>query len=1254
LLRAFNLSQLQSAGARYTPGIDPNAPNLEIMPLLRAIHCISCGSELIDELNSFVTQLNDKWNLAKRCCEDSQQLQSLVEQVSIHATAMVQRIRGGNSKLLDKYLEALKMLESILTKEFHRIRHLEEEIAENNRAKAAGATETAYSSGISEVRASFNSVQDVLSVVNSAIEDYSESNGQLISNGVALLSGLWGTGKTHLLCDVTRHRMGAQRPTLLILAKNFQTEPNVLRSIAAKSGISDDIRIIIAHLDELGARADERALILVDGVNEGPRKAWSKAVDELVALVDEHQNVSLLVSCRSPFEEVTLSAYFRAKAVHREHRGFDEQEFNAQAEFFHYYKVPLPEVPLLSEEFSRPLTLKLICEAFRDLRTTKQKAGFAGLASGQKGMTYVLETFVNRVSQPIENEFRLPQKSIWLLLKGSDVPIAELGSGFAPTMAHSLKEYVGRRTALRIIRQHFPELTARQRMRLIERMRTSGLIDEDSVWGRGNEDGKYSVVYRLPYQRFSDHLIARHLLARYLNKKDPTSIAQSFSGQNPLSRVFSVTSKWHGYSKPGWAEALIAEFPESTKRTITDEAQRELYFFLPKRSQNLNHYYKPFLSGLFWRSPQAFSDATNQLINAFLTQGSEDMWRGVIDALVALAIKPNHPYPAERLYRYLASFSIVDRDLKWSEYLRRTYSATSVRRLSRWIETVEIVGDLTGFAKQLIVLLSLLLVTVDRAERDLVTYALVVIGEKHPRLLFDHVITTLSFNDPYVSERMLAAAYGTALSQWQVMRNEDFHEAFGNFARHIFDQLFAPNAPHATHHVLARDYALGIVQIGLRLDSAVVSTLEMKYLAPPYAHIRSVFPPIDQITDADIADGKSAIHMDFGNYTMGRLIVDRRNYDDEHRDYKDVRRQIEWRIGNLGYREDKFSTIDKMIGSSNYLSHKEDGEKCDRYGKKYSWIAYFEMYGLREANRKLKEWRLGERTSDCDIDPSFPKEPRENGITIPNLPRYAGLSDEQWLSDGPAPDYTHLLRLPVLNNEQGHWILLDGYIAQEEVTHIREVFTFTRGVFVSPAKVAELRDKYESSAYPGNDEIPSSARDIYAYAGEIGMQDRYCRHSLDKNGKYKRFTEKAFEVWQRTPGVKVEIPTRSFEWESYHSKMNQVSAYLMPTPRMIQELGLHLRGREIDFFDQNGRIASQYVKAGEGHRGNQHQLLYLREDLLQKYLSITRQTLVWMNWGERDWVNKGGSGSKDPRPAAVFQCNQNIHKRFTTYKELSR
>jgi hypothetical protein len=245
------------------------------------------------------------------------------------------------------------------------------------------------------------------------------------------------------------------------------------------------------------------------------------------------------------------------------HLGFDDQEFDAQAAFFEYYRLPLPEVPLLDREFSRPLTLKLICQSLQNLTGKKLAKGFAGIASGQKGMTFVLESFVKRVGEPIEGEFGLNAKGCWFLLKGGDQIADKRLAGFAPCMAVNLRGYVRPAEADRIIAANYPALKPAQRRQLLDALRTNGLIEEDAIWYSSRSEFKSRVVFRLPYQRFSDHLVARHLLKTHLDVSSAATIRRSLSAKSPLARIFRIAGRYQrGYAEPGWAQALITEFPE--------------------------------------------------------------------------------------------------------------------------------------------------------------------------------------------------------------------------------------------------------------------------------------------------------------------------------------------------------------------------------------------------------------------------------------------------------------------------------------------------------------------------------------------------------------------------------------------------------------------------------------------------------------------------------------------------------------------
>lgn len=1187
------------------------------------------------------------------------------------------RLRSRDVTAVDEWADLLSQIDAVLMAD---MAHWEAE-----EAKLA-PDDGSYSSARNTVRANMNAIGRCLRVIRDEAEYAASASFKLLFDPTLLIGGEWGTGKTHLLCDVTCERLTRDAPTILVLAKNF--EGDILADICARLGEATSVAETFDELELAGRGAMGRTVFIVDGVNEGRRREWRQAISTLLSLVASHPNIGLVVTCRTPFEAIALEKSDLGKFHRLTHYGFDEQEFDAQAAFFQYYQLPLPEVPLLDREFSRPLTLKLICQSLQSLSGKKLAKGFAGIASGQRGMTFVLESFVNRVGQPIEREFGLLEKGCWILLKGADQFADKRIAGFAPCMAANLRGYVLPSEADRIVAASYPAIRPAQRRQLLEAMRTNGLIEEDAIWS-STKSGQHKsrVVYRLAYQRFSDHLIARHLLKAYLDTSTPAAIRGSFAAASPLAKVFRLTDRNYGhYAEPGWAQALITEFPERVGTKLPPK-QCELFFSLPPEAQDLNAYFEPFIEGLFWRNPTAFTDGTRMVINQYLGAGSR-VWERVVDALAAVATKPNHPYHAKRLYKFLSRWPMADRDLRWSEYLRRRYASPTIHRLLTWAEKLDTVNMTRAAAAELVVLFSLVLTTVVRSDRDLATKALVLIGEQHPDMLFSHVVASLDFNDPYLPERMLAAAYGTTLSLVDSKKTVSFRPLLGDLAQKLYRQMFGPRARNATHHTLMRDYALGIIEVAQRAGCVKLPKTSVRHLSRPFPNTPSPFASDGKPDESVKVAIGHAIQMDFGNYTIGRLIPNRANYDETKPDYVRVRAKIERRMFDLGYRDERFKHVESEIGRNSWNAR--DAHKVDRYGKKYSWIAYFEMWGERDANRKLPDWRLGSRTSDCGVDPTFPKAPTDWNPPLPDLFGPPAATTENWVAGGFTPNWHSLLVVPEINGHGGEWVLVEGFVQGADGSHDRELFAFLRGVFVAKKDVDTLRSKFLAVDYPGNQEIPEGTDEHYLFAGEPGHRQCFARHLLKRNGQYRRQTAEAFDEYvhdygagekrsltikiasmsgaatgdeeasvlefdvpttRHIPGVRLELPTIHFAWESYHSAHNTFSGFDLPAPSLIQRLGLYCHDREIDFFDTSGRPATLYRQAGEGYSGDMHRLLYVRADLLRRYLKETRLVLVWCNWGERDWLKKMEGYDLLPNEGRqrVFQTHAHIHRTFSQW-----
>jgi hypothetical protein len=1278
-LTSLSKEQINQAGQRYTPGIDSKAPNLRIDALITAIENVACGTGALARFAGVLDTFSMHWDSAKNCSQRRGAIQALTDQALTFLPAALDRLRARDARAADEWSETLGHIESELEADMNHWR--------GEDAKLPPTTEDGgYSSERNVIRSNMNSIGTCLRVVRDEIGFAQSAAFKVLFEPLLLIRGEWGTGKTHLLCDVTQIRISQGQATVLVLAKNF--EGRVVAEICGRieAGRGED-----EFFDQLQALADEqgsRAVVIVDGVNEGRRREWREAVSTLQSLVASRPGVGLIVTCRTPFESIAIEQNDLNKFHKVTHLGFDDQEFDAQAAFFDYYRLPLPEVPLLDREFSRPLTLKLICQSLQDLSEKKLAKGFAGIASGQKGMTFVLERFVQRLGQPIEGEFGLNAKGCWLLLKGTDQIADRRLAGFAPCMAVNLRGYVRPAEADRIIAANYPALRPAERRRLLEALRTSGLIEEDAIWYSSRVGLKSRVVYRLPYQRFSDHLVARHLLTTYLDASSAITIRRSFSTKSPLGRIFRIASRYQReFTEPGWAQALITEFPERVGTRLPSK-ERELFFVLPKRAQSLNAYFHPFIEGMFWRNPEAFTEGTRVVINSYLKAGGQARER-VFDALAAVSTKPKHPYHARRLYNFLATFPMPERDLQWSEYLRRRHSSPTIHRLLTWAQKLRAANMTPQSAKELVILLSLVLTTVNRNDRDIATKALVLIGERFPDVLFRHLETSLAFNDPYLPERMLAAAYGTTLSLVDSECAATFRPVLGPLATTLYLKMFAPGAKYATHHTLMRDYALGIIEMAQRAKCVELPNSASRNLAAPYPNTLSTFTSNGTPdTKVEGAIGR-AIQIDFGNYTIGRLIPQRSNYDDKHPGYLQVRAKIERRMFDLGYREEHFRDSDREIGNTSFHARVQD--KVDRYGKKYSWIAYFEMWGEREAARKLPDWRLGERTSDCGVDPSFPKPPPQWTPPIPDMFGASGGATGAWVGGGFTPDWGPLLVVSEINGYPGEWILVEGFLRGVDTSNDRDIFAFLRGLFVARKDVTALRSKFLAIEYPGNDAIPSGATETYLYAGEAGRRQNYVQRLRQRDGTYRRQTAEAFVGYKRVrtklkrpvrnltikldsedgadserslvhlldpsyemrrvPGIRVELPSVQFGWESYHSTQNELSGFAFPAPRLIQRLGLASRNREIDFYDSAGIPGSLYREAGDGWRGNQHKLLYVRADLLRRYLTDTRQALVWCNWGERGWLNKmdGPDVIRTQERQRIWEVHGHIHRSFSEW-----
>ena len=992
-----------------------------------------------------------------------------------------------------------------------------------------------------------------------------------------------GCGKTELAAQLTAPTDGHPAGVLLYGADLHARHSldDLARGVVINGRPVPSFEALVAAVDAAGQRAGRRLPIVIDGLNEAedPRD-WKGQLASLAVILQAYPYVLVIGTLRSAFASEALPDDLDRLEI----PDFENDTVEAVRRYFQYYRIDPSDAELPWGLLRHPLTLRMFCEV-----TNPERKRTVGVEAMPGSLTALFDRYLEQVAERITE--------------------------IAPRSRRYYESDI--RTALNQIGLALWEGNARS-LDIVQLRRRLG--DEPRPWNESivralEHDG---VLLRVPGERpsaghvaivfdaLAGHLVADALLGEFGGRGFEAWVRES----NNVASLTGDLEERHPLATDIF-RALVGLTPRRMHR-------RQLWPLLDEPSRTEAVYEAAWLEGAYLDH-----ETVSQLGTLVIQTPSRR--RDLFERLNNTRAARFHPLNANFLDAVLRPMSMADRDLRWTEWIRRKNEerineaiVKDLQRLERRWQTEEtrnvrdqlrarwVMWTLTSTVRQL---------------RDYATRALYWFGCGDPDALFNLALDALLVNDPYVPERLFAACYGIAMSLWADPRGSKVQDTLPAFANTLVDRMFVPGAPHPTRHALMRDYALGVISVAAKVAPGCIPDDKLRYLKPPFDHLPSPFPPASEINDSNVAGAGQAIHMDFGNYTIGHLIPNRRNYDFKDTTYRDVRRQIERRIVELGYSPDRFDAADKMIGEGSWRAESRGTPKIDRYGKKYSWIAYFEMYGLRLDTGGLSEWRAGERTSDADIDPSFPEPAKMWTPPLPDLFTATPTEPRAWLADGPTPKYEHLLHPEEVDGQQGPWVLLNAFLEQSAKDDARRIFSFLRGLLVRHNKVAKILDAFNTIEYPGNDALPELREDYYTYAGEIPWSPRFGSALRGQNGKAKRDLRRAFVLHDGKrwlPGIPIEVPAYRFSWESYHSTLNQVSGITVPAPALCEGLRLSNRRGEWDLYDRTGRVATIYREFKADADTFRSSFLYLRADLMAEYLARTGQTLVWFVWGERE------------------------------------
>ncbi len=894
----------------------------------------------------------------------------------------------------------------------------------------------------------------------------------LINESDLHILGDAGIGKTHIACNICDDRLKNGLPALFVRGSLFTTEQPIKAQLQTILDIppSYSWHDFLQALSAAAEAYHTRIPLIIDGLNESVHngtfsKVWERGLTGFVQEIAQTKNLVLITTCRRSYEKaiwkevIPHENIIRGKIIWKDKDslnlvyayGFDpyEEVEPAVEKYFKAYKITANLTLASLTQFEHPIYLKIFCETKnRERKTEKQ------IYVGEETLFEVFEEYLEQCNKAICDRLNRHPKTI--IVQPALNKMAEY------LWQHSSRE-IPFEELVRIVdgqsREHLDWPSSQTRA-----IETEGLLVYRDWAGVGE-------VMHFTYDLFGGYLIAKYLVEQAAN-----NVHGFLNSKEAVALLFGENYQTLHPMEEDICRCLAALLPAKTGKFLHQFSDNEKIFGLS-------------ICALFEISPRNINEKCIDLItHLFGVSENRESFFKLAETTIG---HPKHPFNASFWSERLSALSMAERDLSWTEYVRHNrYSFEKI--VMRFEETCRNAQDLSKERLHLLAeYIMWILTSTVRPLRDQATRALYWYGRRFPEEFFDLVMKSFSINDPYVSERMLAATYGIAMAQQNDFEDASFvKETLPLYARQLYGNMFKPDAPHSTTHILARDYARRTIDIALIHHPDLLTGDERERISPPFADggIREWGESEDR-NEGEYEKGPAPLQMDFENYTLRGLI----NYDSNADESERVKANIYWRIYDLGFSLENFGKIDKWISDENWnrSRYNEHPRKIDRYGKKYSWIAFYELAGFRRDKDLLPDYYDDVRVLNADIDPSFPIEERKHNLVTKDFLGDREGSAEQWVSKTPHPDLTSYLKIDGPCGEKGTWILLNGFLSQKDNQVNRDMFSFLQGLIVKSEEVEEIVEILKKQEKIDRSTLPFCPEDGYTYAGEIPWCDTY-------------------------------------------------------------------------------------------------------------------------------------------------------------------
>lgn len=839
-----------------------------------------------------------------------------------------------------------------------------------------------------------------------------------------LVTGDAGTGKSHLLAHIGFRLWKEGHPTVLLLGERFRRQDDPWKQVMATvqfEGFADSWLGLLNTLAEAGGKT---AVILLDAVNESDScKFWKTELIPFSRRITKYSSLRFVVTCRSDFTKYCLPGSLVDESdsqwgyVH--HYGFDVDVVKAIEEYFNAYNVRSELFPPMFDEFSIPLFLKIFCKTY----------GGKLVKAHHLSLSQVLEDHKRYVSKSIAKKITCDEHDVHRAIEVLCDAMVVAGSNTIPM--DNIRDKVNSLVA-----------SADASKSLFNHLRSSGPIRQI-----GPDDGEPSVAFA--FERFYDFHVAQRILEKYPNTE---AVIGNLKKKGELYKILAdPNSRW---TKRGLIGAFSVLFPEKFGVELI-----QLF-------RNIDHdIWSAFIESLRWRRADSITDTTE----AILREGGGASIRFLMTNLVDLSAVPEKRFNADYIHEQLGSMKLAEREKEWTIPASNETFHNQECQLNRFVDwCLKVPAERLSEEQTRLscTLLAWCFASTHVAFRDKVTRGAIRLLCGNPGVTARIVDRFARVDDPYIVERIYAAAAGVAMRCFDP-------EAVGIIAKKVFNLFFS--GKEVPPHILTREYARCVMERALQMG-VLTDGISPDDFRPPY---RSVWPTV-RTTDADIEELRKkkgayslvssmrleheGMYGDFGRYEFQNTITNfsrfrfgeaykkGRHYFDSAFDAKIAKRYVFDRVFEFGWTPEGLGELERSHFAG--YGYSRARPTVERISKKYQWIAMHEMLGYlmdhyqrfrwseEEPTRIEGPWQVGRR----DFDPSedvgiasglagyeraseFWWSPLADPIETP-------LAGREWIFADWAPEIRQILSLH--DAQVGReWLTLCGYYDWTEYDAVR-------------------------------------------------------------------------------------------------------------------------------------------------------------------------------------------------------------------------